>query len=104
MCGYFCSGFIGFMLAGKTLTEFTNLFLQDNFKKNDDIILKHFMTNVLNRKYKIESYFVRCTKYTKNINPRVLGTSNGKTKTLSNCAICGSKNQDLWKIQKQKKC
>ena len=53
------------------------------------------MTNVLNRKYKIESYFVRCTKYTKNINPRVLGTSNGKTKTLSNCAICGSKNQDL---------
>ena len=47
MCGYFCSGFIGFMLAGKTLTEFKNLFLPDNLKKqNDDIILKHFMTNV----------------------------------------------------------
>ena len=26
MCGYFCIGFIDFMLAGKTLTEFTNLF------------------------------------------------------------------------------
>ena len=26
MCRYFCIGFIGFMLAGKTLTEFTNLF------------------------------------------------------------------------------
>ena len=26
MCGYFCTGFIDFMLAGKTLTDFTNLF------------------------------------------------------------------------------
>ena len=26
MCGYFCTGFIDFMLAGKTLTEFANLF------------------------------------------------------------------------------
>ena len=23
MCGYFCIGFIGFMLAGKTLTDYT---------------------------------------------------------------------------------
>ena len=38
MCGYFCIGFIDFMLAGKTLTEFTNLFSPNNFKKNDDII------------------------------------------------------------------
>ena len=33
MCGYFCIGFIGFMLAGKTLTEFTNLFSRHNLKK-----------------------------------------------------------------------
>ena len=33
MCGYFCIGFIDFMLAGKTLTEFTNLFSPNNFKK-----------------------------------------------------------------------
>ena len=33
MCGYFCIGFIDFMLAGKTLTEFTNLFPPNNFKK-----------------------------------------------------------------------
>ena len=46
MCGYFCIGFIDFMLAGKTLTEFTNLFLRSKFKKNDDIILKYFITNV----------------------------------------------------------
>ena len=46
MCGYFCIGFIDFMLAGKTLTEFTNLFSPNNFKKNDDIILNYFMANV----------------------------------------------------------
>ena len=33
MCGYFCVGFIDFMLAGKKLTEFTNLFSLKNFKK-----------------------------------------------------------------------
>ena len=39
----------------------------------------------------------------KNINPRVLCTSNGKTRILSNSAICRNKTQDLLKIQKQKK-
>ena len=46
MCGYFCIRFIGFILAGKTLTEFTNLFSPNNFKKNDHIILKYFMSKV----------------------------------------------------------
>ena len=46
MCGYFCIGFIDFMLAGKTLTEYTNLFSPNNFKKNDDIILNYFMSNI----------------------------------------------------------
>ena len=32
MCGYFCIGFIGFMLAGKTLTEYTNPFSPNNFE------------------------------------------------------------------------
>ena len=45
MCGYFCIGFIDFMLKGKTLTEYTNLFSPNDFKKNDDIILKYFMNN-----------------------------------------------------------
>ena len=44
MCGYFCIGFIDFMLAGKT--EFTNLYSPNNFKKNDDIILNYF-TNII---------------------------------------------------------
>ena len=43
MCGSFCIAFINFMLAGKTLTKFTNLSLPNNFKKNDDIILNYFL-------------------------------------------------------------
>ena len=42
MCGYFCIGFINFMFNGKSLTDYTNLFSPNNFKKNDDIILKYF--------------------------------------------------------------
>ena len=46
MCGYFCVDFIDFMLAGKTLTEYTNLFLPNNLKKIDDINLNYFMSNI----------------------------------------------------------
>ena len=42
ICGYFCIGFIDFMLAGKKLTDYTNLFSPHDFKKNDDIILSYF--------------------------------------------------------------
>ena len=33
MCGYCCTGFIDFMLKGKSLTDFTNLFSPNDFKK-----------------------------------------------------------------------
>ena len=46
MCGYFCIGFINFMLEGKSLTDFTNLFSPNNFKENGDIILNYFLTNL----------------------------------------------------------
>ena len=42
MCGYFCIGFIDFMLAGKKLTDYTNLFSPHDLKKNDNIILSYF--------------------------------------------------------------
>ena len=45
MYEYFCIGFIDFMLAVKTLTKYTNLFSPNNFKRNDDIFSKHFITN-----------------------------------------------------------
>ena len=42
MCGYFCIGFIDFMLAGKTLIDYTNLFSLYDFNKNDSIIFSYF--------------------------------------------------------------
>ena len=36
MCGYFCVGFIDFMLKGKSLLA------SNNYEKNDKIILKYF--------------------------------------------------------------
>ena len=42
MCGYFCIGFINFMFNGNSLADYTNLFPPNDFKKNDDIILRYF--------------------------------------------------------------
>ena len=42
MCGYFRIEFIDFMLAGKKLTGFKNMFSPYDFKKNDEIILNYF--------------------------------------------------------------
>ena len=42
MCGYFCIGSIDFMLAGKKMIDYTNLFSPYDFKKNDSIILSYF--------------------------------------------------------------
>ena len=33
MCGYFCIGFINFMFDGNSLTDYTNLFSPNDFKK-----------------------------------------------------------------------
>ena len=43
MCGYFCIGFINYMLMGKSVTDYTNLFSPSNFKRNDVIILNYFV-------------------------------------------------------------
>ena len=42
MCGYFCIEFINYMLKGKTLLDYTNLFSPNGFKKNDQIIKRIF--------------------------------------------------------------
>ena len=50
----------------------------------------------------MESYCVRCKKYTKNINLRVLGASNGKAMILSKCATGGRKISGFIKNQEVK--
>ena len=42
MCGYFCIGFINFMLAGKKLSDFTTLVSPYDFDKNDNKLLSYF--------------------------------------------------------------
>ena len=43
MCGYFCIGFINYVFIGKSLTEYTNLFSPNNFRKNGNINLNYFL-------------------------------------------------------------
>ena len=42
MCGYFCIEFINYMLNGKTLLDYTNLFSPNGFKRNDQVIKRIF--------------------------------------------------------------
>ena len=42
MCGYFCIRFIDFMLAEKSLIDFTSLVSLYDFKKNDKILPDYF--------------------------------------------------------------
>ena len=41
-CQFYCIAFIEYMLAGKTLSDYTNLLSLNGFKKNDKIIYKFF--------------------------------------------------------------
>ena len=41
MCGYFCIEFIDFMLKGKSLLDYTNLFSSNKYENNVKIILKY---------------------------------------------------------------
>ena len=42
MRGYFCIGFIDFMLASKTLIDYTSMFSPHDFEQNDRIIIDYF--------------------------------------------------------------
>ena len=42
MCGYFCIEFINYMLKGKTLLDYTNLFSPNDFKESDRVIKRIF--------------------------------------------------------------
>ena len=46
MWGCLCIGVISFMFNGNSLTDFTNLFLPNDFRKNNDMILNYFLANL----------------------------------------------------------
>ena len=41
MCRFYCTAFIEYMLAGKKLLDYTNLFSPNDYKKNNKIIYKY---------------------------------------------------------------
>ena len=42
MCGYFCTGFIDFMLKDKSFLDYANLSSSNDYENNDKIILRYF--------------------------------------------------------------
>ena len=40
ICGYFCTGFIDFMLKGKSLLDYAKLVSPDDYEENDKKILQ----------------------------------------------------------------
>ena len=46
MCGYFCIGFIDDVFMVRSVTDYTNLFSPNKFKKNDDMILNYFLNKL----------------------------------------------------------
>ena len=45
MCGYFCIEFINYMLKGKKLLDYTNLFSPNDFKNNDELLKEYLKMN-----------------------------------------------------------
>ena len=50
----------------------------------------------------METYCLKCKKYTENIDPKVSSTSNNRVMILSKCAICGSEKSKFIKQQEAK--
>ena len=45
MCGYFCIEFINYMLKGKTLLDYTNLFSPNDFKRTIELLKEYLKMN-----------------------------------------------------------
>ena len=43
---FYCTAFIEYMLAGKTLLDYTNFFSPNDYKKNDKIIYRNFKDKI----------------------------------------------------------
>ena len=69
------------------------IFIEDGKKIGINEVIKHneIINNSLKQckqcKYKMKSYCVRRKRHTKNINPRVSNTSNGKIKIIKMCKM-----------------
>ena len=51
MCEFYCVVFIEYIIAGKTLLDYTNLFSLNDYQKNDKVTYKYFKDKCDKRKY-----------------------------------------------------
>ena len=50
MCGFYCIVFVEYMLTGKPLLDYTNLFSLNDYKKNEKTIYRYFKDKLLQKK------------------------------------------------------
>ena len=89
----FCIGFIDFMLKGKTLLDYTNLFSPNSYEKNDKIILKHFQE----LKKMNEIYCVICGKYRKFEKPEMSYILEKTLVLFITCCKCEKEDEKIFK-------
>ena len=52
MCGFYCTAFIEYVIAGKTLFDYTNSFSPNDHQKNEKNMYKYFKQKYAKRKCK----------------------------------------------------
>ena len=52
MCGFYCIAFIEYMVAGKTLLDYTNLISPNDYKKNDGMTIRILKIYMAEENYK----------------------------------------------------
>ena len=92
MCGYFCIGFIDFMLKGKSLFDYTNFFSRNDYEKNDKIIND---TSIAKKMKKL--YDVICSNYRKIEKTKTSFLLRQRSVLSIICGRCKNEDQKLFK-------
>ena len=99
MCGYFCIGFIDFMLKAKSLIGYTNLLFPNDYEKNDKIILKRF--SIAKEMKKI--YCVICGKHRKFEKPKMSYLLKKILVFSIVCSKCKNEDEKIFKGEESTK-
>ena len=93
MCGYFFIGFIGFMLKGRSLLDYTNLLFSNEYENIDKIILKYFQQL---KRFKQKKCIVLFVVSTENLKTLKYHTFSEKTSILSIiCSRCENEDENI---------
>ena len=68
MCGFYCTDFREYMLAGKTLLGYTNLSLPNDYKNNDKTINKYLenKTNMISLDFRLKNRWIKKLSFRRN--------------------------------------